>query len=188
MCANVGDSRCVLGNQINTITLTEDHKPELPEEKERIVAAGGFVKFNRVNGELAMSRAIGDFRYKLNPELPVQEHQVIAVPDIAIHERTLEDEVAVLACDGVWDVLSNEEVVDFLCNIVFNPSATAGDDENEENNHDHQKKRKGSKVNEEGKLASSDEAASDLVRLALEDGSMDNITAIVVKFPALTTK
>ena len=158
--------------------MTEDHKPNLPEEKARIEKASGFVKFNRVNGELAMSRALGDFRYKMNPELKVQEHQVIPVPDIAIHERSKEDEVGILACDGVWDVLSNEEAVDFLCNIVFNPNAI---EENDENPH---KKRKLQAKN--GEIASADEAASELVRLALEIGSMDNITAVVVKFPALT--
>ncbi len=186
MVANVGDSRCVIGNKTATITMTEDHKPNLPEEKERIEKAKGFVKFNRVNGELAMSRALGDFRYKLNPELEVVDQQVIALPDVAFHERSSEDEVAVIACDGVWDVISNEESIDFLCNIVFNPSAIEGD-ENDENSNSNKKKRKAAKM-EENELASADEAASDLVKLALQSGSMDNITAIVIKFPALTTK
>ncbi len=109
--ASVGDSRCVLNSGNRIISFTEDHKPNLPEERQRIENAGGFVQFNRVNGELAMSRAIGDFRYKPgNKELAKHEFMVIAYPDIAIHRRTKEDTAMLLACDGVFDVLSNDEV------------------------------------------------------------------------------
>lgn len=57
-----------------------------------------------------MSRAIGDFRYKQSTELQIHEHLVICLPDISVHERRNQEEVMVLACDGVWDVISNEEV------------------------------------------------------------------------------
>jgi serine/threonine protein phosphatase PrpC len=53
--------------------MTEDHKPEDEAEAARIVAAGGFVLANRVNGELAMSRALGDFQYKGDAGVPVVE-------------------------------------------------------------------------------------------------------------------
>jgi serine/threonine protein phosphatase PrpC len=94
-----------------------------------------------------MSRAIGDFRYKLNPLLAVHEHQVIAIPDIAIHERNhAEDEVLILACDGVWDVLSNEEAIQYVTNIVLmndnkekeekesNSSSSDDEDDDDESN------------------------------------------------------
>lgn len=111
VCGNVGDSRCVLGRKNKVIALTEDHKPSIVEEKTRIEKAGGFVRFDRVNGELAMSRAIGDFRYKQSTSLEIHEHLVICLPDISVQERNSEDdEVLILACDGVWDVISNEEV------------------------------------------------------------------------------
>lgn len=110
VCANVGDSRCVLGRKHEVVAMTEDHKPSCSEEKLRIEKAGGFVRFDRVNGELAMSRAIGDFRYKHRTELEIHEHLVICLPDISIQERAKDDETLVLACDGVWDVISNEEV------------------------------------------------------------------------------
>jgi serine/threonine protein phosphatase PrpC len=155
--------------------LTEDHKPELDEEKERIERAGGFVQFNRVNGELAMSRALGDFRYKLRPEIPVHEQQVIPVPDIAIHERSSDDKVIVLACDGVWDVLQNNEAVEFLTDIVY---AEEGSDIEQR----HKKKRK------EAPEISAQEGAENLIQLALNDGSKDNISAIVVKLPGLYGK
>ena len=120
ICANVGDSRCVVGSSGATIAMTDDHKPSNPPEKKRIELAGGFVSMDRVNGELAMSRALGDFRYKEDPNLDELTYPVICYPDITVHERNEEkDEVMVLACDGVWDVLSNDEAVHYLTDIVF---------------------------------------------------------------------
>lgn len=116
ICANVGDSRCVINTIEKTIDMTQDHKPEDDEESKRIHKAGGFVADNRVNGELAMSRALGDFQYKINPELTHADHLVIALPDISVHERKHDnDELMILACDGVWDVLSNADVSQSLC-------------------------------------------------------------------------
>ena len=116
ICANVGDSRCVIGagnaKHNAAISLTEDHKPSIPEESARISAAGGFVMYDRVNGELAMSRAIGDFRYKNDPSInDDSQYQVICYPDVAVHSRSGKcDQMLVLACDGVFDVLNNSEV------------------------------------------------------------------------------
>ena len=118
VCANVGDSRCVVGSTTTGITtaLTDDHKPSNPEEKIRIEKAGGFVAMDRVNGELAMSRALGDFRYKRDETIPRHEQKVICYPDIAIHQRSgKKDEVMILACDGVFDVMSNAEVCILFC-------------------------------------------------------------------------
>jgi len=70
ICANAGDSRSVLArtspNAVNlqTVALSEDHKPDNYDEKRRIEAAGGFVEDNRVNGSLNLSRSLGDFTYK----------------------------------------------------------------------------------------------------------------------------
>ena len=113
-CASVGDSRAVLCRGGRAIALSEDHKPENEAEKARIVAAGGHVENNRVNGQLAMSRAIGDFSYKANAALPPHEQLVIHVPDVVTHERTAEDSFVVVACDGIFDVLSNDDVIAFV--------------------------------------------------------------------------
>lgn len=62
--ANCGDSRAVLSSKGKSIFATQDHKPVNPEEKERILRAGGNVMIQRVNGSLAVSRALGDYQYK----------------------------------------------------------------------------------------------------------------------------
>jgi protein phosphatase PTC2/3 len=71
-------------------------------EKSRIMAAGGFVDYGRVNGNLALSRAIGDFEFKRQSDLPPEQQIVTAMPDIIVHELAPEDEFLVLACDGYF--------------------------------------------------------------------------------------
>jgi len=61
LVANAGDSRCVLGRAGRSVEMSEDHKPTNPAEKRRITRAGGSVALGRVNGELAVSRAMGDY-------------------------------------------------------------------------------------------------------------------------------
>jgi len=63
-CSNAGDSRTVMSEKGNAVDLSKDHKPDLPEERGRIIKAGGEVMDGRVNGMLALSRAMGDFDYK----------------------------------------------------------------------------------------------------------------------------
>lgn len=93
-----------------------DHKPEDELEHERVVKAGGHVTADgRVNGGLNLSRAIGDHAYKQKKELSDREQMITALPDV----RTLtlkpgEDEFMVLACDGIWNFMSSQQVVDFV--------------------------------------------------------------------------
>lgn len=112
--ANTGDSRCVISRKGVAEPLTLDHKPVLLEEAERIMKAGGFVRDNRVNGALNVSRTIGDLDFKRNTELPHTHQMVVATPDITTFELQKGDEFLILACDGIWDVLSNQEAVDFV--------------------------------------------------------------------------
>jgi protein phosphatase 2C family protein 2/3 len=73
---------------------------KFPGEKARIQAAGGFVDFGRVNGNLALSRALGDFEFKKSADL-LPEHQIVtAYPDVVVHDISDDDEFLVLACDG----------------------------------------------------------------------------------------
>lgn len=112
--ANVGDSRGIVSICGHAKALSHDHKPCLEEESNRIIAAGGWVEFNRVNGNLALSRALGDFIFKKNLTKSPEEQIVTALPDITVTDITPETEFLVLACDGIWDVLTNQEVVDFI--------------------------------------------------------------------------
>lgn len=86
-------------------------------EKARICAAGGFVDFGRVNGNLALSRAIGDFEFKKSADLPPEQQIVTAFPDVTVHDMTDDDEFVVLACDGELDCLC--PVADSQLTIVY---------------------------------------------------------------------
>ncbi len=121
--ANIGDSRCVLarltsGDNVEAVALSNDHKPDCPSEKARILQAGGRVcplpgPENEDRGPdrvwlekvdvpgLAMSRSIGD-------EVS-QQVGVISVPEIIEHKITKKDLFAVWASDGVWEFVSNED-------------------------------------------------------------------------------
>lgn len=112
--ANAGDSRSVLSVKGEAKPLSFDHKPTNESERTRISGAGGYVEYGRVNGNLALSRAIGDFDFKKNYSLTPEKQIITSDPDVTCHEITEEDEFLVLACDGIWDCLSSQQVVDFV--------------------------------------------------------------------------
>ncbi|KAM9837572.1 protein phosphatase 1bb isoform 1-T1 [Aulostomus maculatus] len=112
---NCGDSRAVLSRDNKVGFSTQDHKPCNPREKERIQNAGGSVMIQRVNGSLAVSRALGDYDYKCVDGKGPTEQLVSPEPEVCVLERAAEgDEFVVLACDGIWDVMSNEELCEFV--------------------------------------------------------------------------
>ena len=90
--------------------LSDDHKPDNEQEKARIEAAGGFVEENRVNGSLALSRALGDFEYK-GAALEFTEQAVTCDPDCKTVTRQAADQFVFLACDGIWNFMSSQEVL-----------------------------------------------------------------------------
>lgn len=112
--ANCGDSRAVVCRNGLPVYATEDHKPTLPAERERIVNAGGSVMIQRVNGSLAVSRALGDFEYKSNVERGQCEQLVSPEPEITCLDRDPADQFIILACDGIFDVMSNEDLCSFV--------------------------------------------------------------------------
>ncbi|CAF2805081.1 unnamed protein product [Rotaria sp. Silwood2] len=132
---NVGDSRAILVATDGRILLaTKDHKPSRKNksflfyvyslnlgdqiERQRIQEAGGTVLIQRVNGSLAVSRALGDFEYKNNPNRRPDQQLVSPEPEITYYTRqTKQDEqiaFIVLACDGIWDVITNEELAAYI--------------------------------------------------------------------------
>ncbi|OMP08483.1 phosphatase 2C (PP2C)-like protein [Corchorus olitorius] len=155
--ANCGDSRAVLSRGGVAVALSINHKPDRPDELERVESAGGRVinwNGHRVLGVLATSRSIGD-KY-LKP-------YVISKPEVMEWELTNRDEFLILASDGLWDVISNE----VACRVVRR--CLNG-----------QIRRKGSldHIVNENRAA---EAAAVLVELAIARGSKDNISVIIVE-------
>lgn len=114
--ANAGDSRCIICREGKAIDMSIDHKPEDQPELDRITKAGGKVSNDgRINGGLNLSRAIGDHSYKQNKELDAKEQMITALPDV----KTLtidpsKDQFMVLACDGIWNFMSSQDVCDFI--------------------------------------------------------------------------
>lgn len=158
--ANCGDSRAVLCRGKEAIPLSTDHKPNREDEYARIEASGGKVfewNGHRVFGVLAMSRSIGD-RY-LKPSI-IPEPEVMFVP------RAREDEFLIMASDGLWDVMTNEEACEVARKRLLiwhkkngtQPIANRG----------------------LGVDPAAQSAAEYLSNLALQKGSEDNISVIVV--------
>ena len=114
ICANAGDSRSVLSKKGKSKDLSNDHKPDLPSEKRRIERANGFVEESRVNGMLALSRALGDFEYKGNPILKPEDQIITAFPEIIVEKLTNDSEFIVCACDGIWDCMTSQATVNWV--------------------------------------------------------------------------
>ncbi|KAJ6216334.1 hypothetical protein RDWZM_007491 [Blomia tropicalis] len=113
--ANIGDSRCVMRVKGKTIPLSNDHKPTDVQERQRIEGAGCYVVNGRINHGLNLSRAFGDHLLKNNIHITASEQAVTALPDVTVcKERIRSGDFIVLACDGVWNCMSNKEV----CSLV----------------------------------------------------------------------
>ncbi|EJF63408.1 PP2C-domain-containing protein [Dichomitus squalens] len=112
--ANAGDSRSVICVRGEAKQLSYDHKPQNEKEKSRIQAAGGYIEYGRVNGNLALARALGDFDYKKNASIGPEAQIITSDPDIIEHQITSEDEFLIIACDGIWDCLSSQQAVNVV--------------------------------------------------------------------------
>lgn len=145
--ANVGDLRIVLCRGGRLYRLTYDHKASDQSEVARVRDLGGLVLKNRVNGVLAVTRALGDAYIKT---------LVTGKPFTTSTEITREDEFLILACDGVWDVISDHTA----CRLV----------------HDVFERQR-----QAGEPYDPPAAARKLCQLAIEKASTDNVTVMVVK-------
>lgn len=151
---NCGDSRGILCRNGQLFFSTVDHKPYNDHERARIERAGGTVMMQRVNGSLAVSRALGDYDYKRNDTVKPTEQLVSPEPEITITKRDPSgDQFLLLACDGIFDVMTNEDVIDF--------------------------------VSKQLKLTSDlSKICSTLIDLCLNKNSRDNMSVVLVTFPA----
>lgn len=118
--ANCGDARCVLCDRAGrAIPMSKDHKPTHKAERARIEAAGGVVTWEgRIDGNLNLSRALGDFAYKNDSKLAYEAQKISGVPDI--RERSLQsgDAFILLGCDGIWETRNNQETVTLLQKLM----------------------------------------------------------------------
>jgi len=134
---------------------TVDHKPSHPTEKGRIEAAGGTVTQDappRLDGNLAVSRGLGDFEYKRDESRGVPEQKVSCVPDIYEVKGLKAGSLVILCCDGVWDVMTGEAVGESVRGCLEKKPATDLGD-----------------------------IAATIVKESLEKSSRDNVTAMVVR-------
>ena len=162
LSANVGDSRAILSRRGRAIDLTRDHKPNDERERARIIALGeevqwdSYAQVHRVRN-LSLSRAIGD---------KFARPAVSAEPDIRHFPVTdTDDEFVVLASDGLWDVMSSQEVVDFV-------------NERLRDDHGHQTLSKDEL--ETMRFVQSKSMARAVANEALDRGSPDNVCVLVV--------
>jgi len=177
-------SEAVREQNVETKALSDDHKPNLPNEKIRIEKAGLEVVeevFPSENGEemesiwkiqkgarekIAVSRAFGDFDYKNNEDLKANEQAIVCDPEITVHKREYSrDMYLVLACDGVWDVMSNDDVGKFVAKKVED-------------------------LNQKSPLSSPSpeilpEVGDELLKHCLDLGSSDNMSVLIVALPTI---
>ena len=129
-CACIGDSRCILVKKNKVIKLSYDDRVEDPNEYNRIISQGGIIQNGRVNGTLMLSRCFGDW--------DVKKYGVIVDPHVTNIELTDDDLYLILATDGVWDVLTDEQCkditklntnsIDICKNIVVDALSKGADD------------------------------------------------------------
>jgi protein phosphatase 2C family protein 2/3 len=163
--ANVGDSRALFSEDFgkNYVEITEDHKPNNPKEKIRIIKSGGqvyqsqtvingtekeslngqilFGPYRVLPGRLSVSRTIGDIEAK-NENFGGNPNVIICDPDIFIYDlKKNKIDFFIMGCDGIFDQMSNEEIMDCAWMVLknetnINDNSKTNDDENEENNED----------------------------------------------------
>lgn len=158
IAVNVGDSRAMIirADDGKCEALTEDHKPEDTLEAKRIDDAGGHVQMNRVDGQLAMSRAIGDYQYKKDPTRQSEEQKVIPVPEIQ-RGIAYENDLLLVCCDGIVEAMENEDASACCYESVFGSG-------------------------EDPKDVDLSKVCSKLFKLSLQKGSKDNHSALLIHF------
>ncbi|KAF1777540.1 Protein phosphatase 2C family [Phytophthora cactorum] len=117
LVSSVGDSQVVLSTNGQAKDMCIAHTPDLSSERDRILKAKGQISKGRIYGMLGVSRAFGDidfktgrgeFKNRFNGDL------VCATPDLVVHEVKSQDEFMVLGCDGLYDVMEPQDVVNFV--------------------------------------------------------------------------
>ena len=98
--------------------MSKDHKPDDETEKARILKAGSTVEDGRVDGNLNLSRSLGDLKYKRTKFLKPQDHPITAFPDVKKHKLGPDCDFIVMACDGIWETKSSQDVATYVHNQI----------------------------------------------------------------------
>lgn len=147
---NTGDCRAVLCRGNMAISLTLDHKPNFPEERKRIENLGGKIVKDGLDyriKDLSVSRAFGD-----TEAAPFVTHR----SDLFRYRLDKNDKFLIMACDGLWDVVTNQEAVNFVLNLAYDSNLTT--------------------------LKKDQKVAQRLAEYAVKKGSTDNVSVIVIVF------
>eukprot|EP01018_Ginkgo_biloba_P013636 Gb_30692 [translate_table: standard] len=113
LVANAGDCRAVLSRRGRAVEMSKDHKPCCKRERKRIEGSGGYVDDGYLNGQLNVTRALGDWHIEGMKEIGVGGGPLSAEPELKRTTLTKEDEFLIIGCDGLWDVFTSQNAVDF---------------------------------------------------------------------------
>ncbi|XP_071729586.1 probable protein phosphatase 2C 27 [Rutidosis leptorrhynchoides] len=114
LVANAGDCRAILSRHGLAFEMSKDHRPCYDKERLRIESLGGFVEDGYLNGQLAVTRAIGNWHIKGLKEMGEHIGPLSAEPELKLVTLTKEDEFLIIGSDGIWDVFRNQNAVDFV--------------------------------------------------------------------------
>lgn len=111
LVANAGDCRAVLCRKGVAVDMSQDHKPTYLPERMRVEEVGGFINDGYLNGDLSVTRALGDWdlKFPMGSSSPL-----IAEPDVQQVILTEDDEFLIIGCDGIWDVMSSQYAVSLV--------------------------------------------------------------------------
>jgi len=115
LVANLGDTRAIMKRDGKALQLSVDHKTTVPEETARIEKSGHTVENKRIDGIIAIARALGDCNFKRDEGKKVDEQPIIPIP--SVNTFTLDksrDEFLMIGTDGIYEGLENDEIIDFI--------------------------------------------------------------------------
>jgi serine/threonine protein phosphatase PrpC len=179
--ASTGDSMCVLSRGGRAVKHNRMHRFNEEDECKRVKASGGSIVNNRLNGLLAVSRSFGDIPFK-EKGISRSKMALIATPEVISEVITPMTEFAIIATDGLWDVFTSQEAVDYVQNILINISENNNDIEDDE---DDEKRiiignNNNNKMSIDAQIAAiKRNMAKMLANEALKRDASDNITIII---------
>ncbi|KMT03608.1 hypothetical protein BVRB_8g192810 [Beta vulgaris subsp. vulgaris] len=114
LVANAGDTRAVLSRRGVALEMSQDHRPCSVDERMRVESLGGYVEDGYLNGQLGVTRALGNWHLEGMKHVDRMGGPLSAEPELKLVTLTKEDEFLIIGCDGIWDVFSNHNAVDFV--------------------------------------------------------------------------